>query len=38
MSTQERTYSLLMLAALTAAVVTTFVALIHSWADLKLFW
>ena len=38
MSTQERTYSMLMLAALTAAVVATFTALIHSWADLKLFW
>jgi hypothetical protein len=38
MTTQERTYSLLMLAALTAAVVVTFVALIHSWSDLQLYW
>ena len=38
MTTQERNYSLFTLAALTAAVVVTFVALIHSWADLKLFW
>ena len=38
MSTHERTFSMLMLAALTAAVVATFAALVHSWADLKLFW
>lgn len=37
MTTQERTYSMLMLVALTAAVVVTFVALVHSWADLKIF-
>jgi hypothetical protein len=38
MTSQERTYSMLMLVALTAAVVVTFVALIHSWGDLQLFW
>jgi len=27
-----------MLAALTAAVIVTFVALIHGWSELKLFW
>jgi hypothetical protein len=38
MTSQERTYSMLMLVALTAAVVVTFVALVHSWSDLQLFW
>ena len=38
MTSQERTYSMLMLVALAAAVVVTFVALAHSWSDLQLFW
>jgi hypothetical protein len=38
MFTQERKYSYWMLAALVAAVIVTFVALIHSWSELKLFW
>jgi hypothetical protein len=29
---------MLKLAALTAAVVATFAALVHSWGDLQLFW
>jgi hypothetical protein len=38
MFTQERKYSYLTLAALAVAVVVTFVALVHSWSELKLYW
>jgi hypothetical protein len=38
MLTQERKYSYWMLAALTAAVTVTFVAMFHGWSELKLFW
>jgi hypothetical protein len=38
MFTQERMYSYWTLAALAAAVVVTFVALGHSWSELKLYW
>jgi hypothetical protein len=38
MFTQERKYSYWMLAALTTSVVVTFVALFHSWSELKLYW
>ena len=38
MFTQERKYSYWMLAALTTSVIVTFVALFHSWSELKLFW
>jgi hypothetical protein len=38
MFTQERKYSYWTFAALAAAVVVTFVALIHSWGELKLYW
>ena len=38
MFTQERKYSYWTLAALAAAVIVTFVALVHSWSELKLFW
>jgi hypothetical protein len=38
MFTQERTYSLFMLAALAAAVVVTFVALVHGFGEVKMLW
>jgi hypothetical protein len=38
MFTQAKKYSYWTLAALTAAVIVTFVALIHGWSELKLFW
>jgi hypothetical protein len=38
MFTNERSYSLFMLGALAAAVVVTFVALVHGFSELKMFW
>ena len=38
MFTQEKKYSFWTLAALAAAVLVTFVALVHSWSELKLYW
>jgi hypothetical protein len=38
MFTQERTFSLFMLGALAAVVVVTFVALVHGFGELKMFW
>jgi hypothetical protein len=38
MFTQERKYSYWMLAALAVAVIVTFVALIHSWSQIKFYW
>jgi len=36
--TQERSFSLAMVAALVVTVAVTFAALIHSWAELTMFW
>ena len=38
MFTQERTFSLYTVGALTIAVVVTFLALVHSLSELKVLW
>ena len=38
MLTQEEKYSYWTLAALATAVVVAFVALIHSWSEIKFYW